>query len=454
MKRSAYWMLGLAVLVGCQPSGGDGDPQRDGATNDAMAEAEMGPIEGDMSTPEADQGPPETDQAPPEADMAPPEADQGPPEADMAPPEADMAPPEVDAEPMPPVDEPVGECGQMADDKRVNGWLYVDEDGSDQSPYAGGYDPEVDTARPEGAVLIVGHDGQKAADVCDDGSYVSPELMPGTYLVMPDVPEGMRCSQRNCTGRFARAIAEDGGAVMLTFGDSIAVIGDPVLFPERVTTLFAPLAEIENRNIAVAGTTSTDWLPGGQLFENRLRPQLAEADVILITIGGNDLMAYVSNPALLQNIPAAIEGARDLVVEIVANVITIIHAIREVNPDADIAYLLYADYSQATENVLWGLAGNLLGQQTISEILELARSLIPTDDAHLLLADMYGAADGLPLHDYLFDALHFNDMGQTIYAEEVFRTLGGVYIGDSPLSHGVAPLGLRRSYGVIAVDAE
>ena len=62
---------------------------------------------------------------------------------------------------------------------------------------------------------------------------------------------------------------------------------------------------------------------------------------------------------------------------------------------------------------------------------------------------MFGAAQGLPLGDYLYDQLHFNDLGQTLYAEEVFTTLGGVLLGPNPLGEtGTTPLGLSRNYGL------
>ncbi len=127
----------------------------------------------------------------------------------------------------------------------------------------------------------------------------------------------------------------------------------------------------------------------------------------------------------------------------------ILDAIREVNPDADIAYCLYADYSQATEDLVWGLIGSILGPDAVGEVLRLAREQFPTDDPNIVLVDLFGAAQGLPLHDYLYDELHFNDLGHTLYAEEVFETLGGVLLGPNPLGDtGKTPLGLRRNYGV------
>ena len=223
------------------------------------------------------------------------------------------------------------------------------------------------------------------------------------------------------------------------------------MFPERVRTLFEPLVDIQSINVAIGGTTSRDWLPDSNAFLTRVVPEIADADLVIITVGGNDILEYIGAIGIPNDIPAAVDGAKSVVRTVVRNVMQTIDAIREINPDADIAYCLYANYSQATGNAIWGLLNGFLGPGTVGEILELARSYFPTDDPHLILVDMYGAAEGLPLHDYLYDELHFNDAGQSLYAEEVFETLGGVLIGPNPLgASGSDYLGLRRDYGLSA----
>ena len=171
---------------------------------------------------------------------------------------------------------------------------------------------------------------------------------------------------------------------------------------------------------------------------------------MVITLGGNDIMHYVNGLGIPNNIPAAIDGAKDAVRQVVGNVTRILDKIREINPTADVAYCLYPDYSQATEHPMWGLVGTFLGPDTVGDVLEIARESFPTHDAHVLMVDMFGAADGLPLHDYLYDELHFNTAGQIIYAEELFRTLGGVLKGASPFDGGESPLGLERHFGLDA----
>lgn len=422
-------LLAVAVMIawGCDDGGNGGEDPGDAIV---LPEGDEG-IEADVAV-EADQG------IEPTADEGvEPDPDEGV--------EADMGP----VDPL----EAVGECGAQIEGTAVNGWLYHDDDASDRSRYAFEVS-DADRVFEGDPLRLVGPDGETAATVCADGSYAFDGLGEGVYLVVAEPPAGDLCSQRNCPGRFARALAA-GNARMVTFGDSIAVVGTQgtTLFPDRVVELFAPLGRIESRNVAVGGSTSDDWLPGERNFENNLRPQLADADLIVVTLGGNDVMAYISSfGGIPADIPAAIEGARDVVRQVIANVEVILAEIRTVNPDADILYILYADYTQATGNAIWGLVGGLLGRETLQGVLELARDSMP-EEPHLVLADMFGAAQGLPLHDYLEDPLHFNNRGHTLYAEEVFVALGGVLVGPSPLFEGKTPLGLQRSYGFRVVGA-
>ncbi|MCB9544407.1 MAG: SGNH/GDSL hydrolase family protein [Myxococcales bacterium] len=412
--RGIWLVVGLALLAGCDDDGGPAaDPGQQGQVDAAPADgaADAAPVAEDMA-PAVDEG------ASPEPDAA--VADAGP----------DAAPPP-----------PVGACGPG----QVTGWLYTDQDGADETRYAA--TREADDPPVNRPFEVLTPTGPKAVQPCEDGSYAFTDMEDGPAMVVPPADAG-RCSRRNCPRGFAAAVA-GGSAVVVTMGDSIPVVGDRPLFPSRLVTLFEGLAEIDSRNVAVAGSTSPEWLPGQPNFERRLRPEMADADLVIISIGGNDILAYMSNPALLANVPMAIAGAKDLVVEIVGRVQLIMQAIREVNPDADILYCLYPDYTQATTHQLWGLAGRLIGAGTMREVLETALAAIP-DDEELLVADMLNGFAGLDVGLYLYDALHFNDLGQTRYAEEIFQTLGGVYLGPSPLGgEPRSPLGAEQSYGFV-----
>ena len=343
-----------------------------------------------------------------------------------------------------------GQCAPMDRRSTLNGFFYVDHDESERSTYTGG--PFEGDSPFAGDITVIGSETARL-ERCNDGSYRVSELGEGTMLAVPAVPAGRRCTTANCPGRFARAIQEGRTPVMVTFGDSVAVLGARPLFPERIRSLFETLTDIESRNVAIAGTTSQDWLPNGRYFTRNLAPELEDADLIVVSIGGNDIVAYINEIGIPSDIPAAVEGARLAVLQVIDNMRAILRAIRAVNSDVDIAYCLYVDYSQATNDPIWNIVRNVIGDDTLAEIIREARENFPTDDPHLMMVDLFGAADGLVLDQYLYDQLHFNDRGHTLYAEEVFETLGGILIGTNPLGFtGRSPLGLRRSYGFSPLD--
>ena len=239
------------------------------------------------------------------------------------------------------------------------------------------------------------------------------------------------------------------------------MVGDGARFPTRLKTLLDPLVTVDNRNVAVSGSTSPQWLPGTGNFQQVLAPHIPDADVLLISVGGNDIMGYAGEllPGILGgslDAEGAVEEAKILVAGIAENIRSIAAAVREINPDVDVAYLLYPNYGQAVNTMPWSMVPGFLGDDAMVQILEAARSAIQEDDA-IILVDMYGRAEGLPLDDYLKesggqkDPLHFNDLGHTLYAEEIFETLGGVLVGSTPFdpAYGQAPLGLERPFGLM-----
>ena len=233
----------------------------------------------------------------------------------------------------------------------------------------------------------------------------------------------------------------------MTFGDSLPVEGSSPFFPERLADLLAPLAEVESENVARGGSISTQWLPGTTFFENRLLPQVGDADLIIASIGGNDIMGHIDAGALADP-EGALAEIEVLVGEIVENVVAIADALREENPDVDFLYCLYVDYGSATSTYPWSVADQFLAEGAIAALLESALVQVPKD-SNLIIADLFGASQALddPLDDYLYDSLHFNDRGQTLYAEEIFKVLGGVLIGESPLGgEPRSPLGLEKTY--------
>lgn len=327
----------------------------------------------------------------------------------------------------------------------ISGKLYWDGDESDQSRYAKSFDAETDSGISGQSVSLLGVDGTTSTTSCDDGTFSFEAPAEGSYVLDVSHTEDSQCMQRNCTKRFPRAI-EEGAVTLLTFGDSVPKIGDPPMFPSRLATLIGDLAEVDNRNVAVPGSLSTQWVPGSSYFEDKVKPNVADADVIIISVGGNDITNSLDASAL-QNIDKAIEDTFQLVSDIVENIRDMATEIRSINPDVDIVYCLYVDYGTATIYP-WGIASQFLPEDTITNILVSAREQVPSDE-NIILADLFGASQNLnePLDEYLYDALHFNDKGQTMYAEEVFQSLGGVLIGPSPIGGSpTTPLNLNPEY--------
>ena len=331
-------------------------------------------------------------------------------------------------------DDDVSSCsdGESIDDVQLSGLLYVDADGSDASIHDNAFDDQEDTGIADVSVRLFGPDGVSEGRSCEGGDFHFGDLDDGSYVIAPDVDADGSCMQRNCTKRFPEAL-EAGTVKIVTMGDSVPVVGHDELFPSRLATLLGDLADVENTNVAVGGTVSPQWLPGTSNFENLLAPELDDADVVLMSIGGNDIMGSLDAGAL-QNPQGAIEDIYELVEEITENVRNIVAGMRAINPDIDVVYCIYVDYGQASV-FPWGFVGNLVGQEEITNVLRTARESLGVEE-DILIADLFGASHALedPLDDYLSDYLHFNGRGHTLYAEEVFMTLGGALIGESPLS--------------------
>ena len=284
---------------------------------------------------------------------------------------------------------------------------------------------------------------------CEGGDFHFGDLDDGSYVVAPELDVDGNCLQRNCAQRFPEAVQE-GAVKIVTMGDSVPVVGDNTLFPSRLATLLGSLADVDNVNVAVGGTVSSQWLPGTSNFESRLAPELSDADVVVMSIGGNDIMGSLDAGAL-SDPEGAVEDTYELVEDIADNVRAMVEAMRDINPDLDIIYCIYVDYGQASV-FPWGIVGNIVGAEAITDVLRTARASLAVEEG-ILLADLFGASHELedPLDDYLYDALHFNDRGHTLYAEEIFQTLGGALIGDSPLGgEPRSPLGDEQSWSLVA----
>lgn len=166
-------------------------------------------------------------------------------------------------------------------------------------------------------------------------------------------------------------------------------------------------------------------------------------------MGGNDVLNFAST-ADLSDLGALLMGAQATVDQVATNVRAVAAEIRVENPEADVVFCLYPDYSQATQTSPWSDL-SFIPSGIVSGLLVRARdNFEPQDD--IILVDLFGLTPDLPaaLDDYLADALHFDDIGHDLYAHEVFRALGGVIVGPSPLATApVSPGDNRQDFGYV-----
>ncbi len=321
-------------------------------------------------------------------------------------------------------------CGDLPIAAQPHGQVYTDADSSDLGRYSGGFEVASDTPRANTPIELLGS-AEGPVVTCDDGRYQF-QASDGTYLVVAP-PNPADCSQRNCVSRLPDAL-EEGAVKVVTLGDSVATFGAAPPFPARVAELLGSIngAVITNENLADFDARSSNWVPGTPLFE-AARPSMMDADVVVISLGGRDLQDFAETINLMKI--ATIPAAAELAVNTLANNARAIAAeVHVVNPTADVVFCLFPDYSAATQTTPWNALA-LIPAGLIAEVFNGVREQItPADD--IILVDLLGLTSQLsfPLDDALADGIHFNEFGHDVYAHEVFRALGGVIVGPSPLA--------------------
>ncbi len=310
----------------------------------------------------------------------------------------------------------------------VLGQVYVDNDQSERSLWDGGEFAAPDEGVQGLAVSLIGANGTQETETCEDGTFGFGDLDAGSYLTVVEWEDGTLCRTRNCQSGLAAAI-ERGRVKIVTLGDSVPVVGDAPFFPARLSDMLSPFAEIENVNIAVGGTTSIDWVPGTPNFEQRFEPHIDSADVVIVSVGGNDFLQYANGA--FSNPQEAIAGFPDFVRDVMNRVLLVKDTVALRNPDADLVYLLYPDYSQSeTWSEQFGFAISIIQGLVADALEQILNELGPEEE--ILMVDFYGyfRETGLNLDAHLYDLLHFNDAGQEVYAQRLFEVLGGVSISD------------------------
>ncbi|WP_419872323.1 SGNH/GDSL hydrolase family protein [Candidatus Pristimantibacillus sp. PTI5] len=168
--------------------------------------------------------------------------------------------------------------------------------------------------------------------------------------------------------------------------------------------------EISLINLGIKGLTSPQLAE--QMKGKEILRQLGQADVILMTIGGNDL--FLGGQTLSDVSEASIEGLED---SYLASLKTIIANIRAVNTEATVYLLgLYNPFSEF-EN------GELLSDVVRGWNFKAAELL--AQDANTVFVPTYDLFQ-LKINDYLFtDHFHPNEKGYRLMAERVAALIAG-----------------------------
>lgn len=215
----------------------------------------------------------------------------------------------------------------------------------------------------------------------------------------------------------------DGDRVLL-IGDSLATVSPPTyadLLPAAAAD--AGAEDVTTSNLAEPGSTTADWLPGKPLFEERLRPALAEADVVLVSVGGNDLQEALGGGDTIGAVGAleSAGAAYDTVDRTGRNLARTFDAIRKENPDARVVYVGYPDYSSSDAfRLALGTTGTLALSAGLSALRGAAEEAGP--DA---LVDMTSETDARAggVDPLLADVEYLSPKGHRFYAERIASAL-------------------------------
>jgi lysophospholipase L1-like esterase len=213
-----------------------------------------------------------------------------------------------------------------------------------------------------------------------------------------------------------------GGDRIVFIGDSLAVEAPPN-YPELLPAALGDRAPgVETVNLAEPGTTAADWKPGSALFEQRLDPELGRADVIVVSLGGNDLEAGIGGVDGIDALSQAGDRATAAfdAIDRFGRQLRRIHAeIRERAPDAGIVYVGYPDYADATA---WqqgaGAGGTLALELGLDALFAAAKAAEPD-----LAIDMRAATERAGVDSLLADSEHLGPAGHELYARRLAREL-------------------------------
>lgn len=302
-----------------------------------------------------------------------------------------------------------------------------------------------DAPLPGVAVTLLGGDDALSGETGEDGAVVFEGVADGSWLLAPELPEGATPTTHNVAVRLPQVVAAGGEElVYLALGDSTPVVGSKTPYPKRLAALLEGLTPVKVVNLADPGTKTADWLPdvGGDWANPTVQGWLPQADVITLTIGGNDLQ-----DAAFQG---DVELALSLVDEALENIATIAAGIRAENPQADLVVTVYPNYALSSEWEQY-IPPSYIGIVRMaldSKIQEMRQKLGAIDG--VIVADCYAAFQVGPMDDFMYDPIHVNDAGHQLYAETIFHALGGVTL---PADDGAQRMiGLAMEAPVVGED--
>ncbi|HOX47098.1 MAG TPA: SGNH/GDSL hydrolase family protein [Myxococcota bacterium] len=338
--------------------------------------------------------------------------------------------------------EPQGETCDTSEAGRlpsVQAAVYLDGDRSDRSVYGSRRDPR-DTFLKGVEVSLLGGE-ERTFTTCGYGFAAFGQVEPGLHLVTFPLAEGQWTTSRNLPQRLPGAVRA-GAIRLVAIGDSLPVMGAARRFPELVAERLGELGQVTLSNLAEAGSTTEDWLPGQPNFEAS-RAALAEADLLLVSLGGNDVLYFADEKFSSGDMAGLYDGLLPFLTEVLARIRAILAAVRVDNPSVDVAWLLYPNYGRSER---WGeWVGEALQPSVVAKLdegLTLLRDAFSPQD-RILLVDVYQAWAEVPrLDDYLIDELHFNPAGHDLVADEFLKALGGARLD------GERPFGAKQSFGL------
>ncbi len=335
----------------------------------------------------------------------------------------------------------------------VSGIVYHDNDISSRSHYFQAYD-DADSPIPDMTVVLHGADTSKTTLTDAQGEFIFEGLEPGYYLLEIKDPTNHRCTSTNLARRVAEAIKIDGHLEILSIGDSISVEGAEYPFPQRLRDHLANITEVTLFNQAIGGSKSFDWLPGAQkaYFENRLLPYIEQADLVTITLGGNDLDFLVEGleppftPEMILEMIITLLENPEIITGIMENVRTLVYEIHKLNQSCDVIYVIYPCFARSDH--IRKYTGEALQPLAIAA-MELGLRMLRNyqhETECLLLGDAFAYNGTDDITELLVDEVHPSAAGAQQYADLIFETIGGVIVGEERL-------GQSRMVGLYAPDA-